>query len=155
MRKKERGITMNLSQEQKKKAALAASPQELLDLARAEEISMTREEAEEYFRRLHPPVGELADEELESVAGGGCGYDPSSFVPEVKQGDSVRSKSSASIFSSHNAQCSGRMFTALGNSYSYVYPGTGSRSERVNLKCQTCGKVIQLVAVYDLEKTDG
>ena len=45
-------------------------------------MELTKEQAEAYYNRLHRPVRELADEELDSVAGGGCGgseaEDPSS-----------------------------------------------------------------------------
>lgn len=33
---------------------------------------MTTEEAKTYFEQLHPVSGEMADEELDNVAGGGC-----------------------------------------------------------------------------------
>ena len=84
---------MDLSAEQGNKARLAKSPGELLALARAEGIPMTEEEARDHFARLHPPVGELADDELEAVAGGGCqpGYLGAGGQPppKFKEGDHV------------------------------------------------------------------
>lgn len=56
----------------KERAAACASAEELHALAAAEGIPMTQEEAHAYFVQLHPPVGELADEELDAVSGGGC-----------------------------------------------------------------------------------
>lgn len=51
------------------------SAEELLALAKKESIELTAEQAQEYFARLRPPVGELSDLELDAVAGGGCsGY---------------------------------------------------------------------------------
>ena len=72
---------MNLSQEQLRKVRAARSPQELGELARAEGVTLTPEEAQSYFATLHPPVGELADEELDAVSGGGCGGGKSQDVP--------------------------------------------------------------------------
>ncbi len=64
---------MEFSPELQKKAARAQSPAELLELAKGEGIELTPAEAEGLFGKLHPPAGELKDEELENVAGGGCG----------------------------------------------------------------------------------
>ena len=41
-------------------------------LAKENGIDITEEIANEYFGRLHPALGELSDEELDNVAGGGC-----------------------------------------------------------------------------------
>ena len=54
-------------------AAEAESAEALRALAAEHGISLTGEEARAYFAKLHPPVGELADDELEAVSGGGCG----------------------------------------------------------------------------------
>lgn len=42
-------------------------------LAAEQGITLTAEEARALFARLHSPAGELADEELDAVSGGGCG----------------------------------------------------------------------------------
>lgn len=55
------------------KAKNAHSAEELLILAEKENITLTKEQAEEYFARLNPTMGELADDELDAVSGGGCG----------------------------------------------------------------------------------
>ena len=62
---------MSLSKELLKKAKAAQSARELKELAKAEGMELTEQEAEKYFAELHK-AGELADEELDSVAGG-CG----------------------------------------------------------------------------------
>ncbi len=49
----------------------AGSPEELLSLAKEHDIELTPEQAEQYFEKLNKQ-GELEDDELESVAGGGC-----------------------------------------------------------------------------------
>ena len=60
---------MNYSNELIEKAKQSKSAEELLAMAKAENIEMTAEEAEKYFAELHK-TGELSDEELDNVAGG-------------------------------------------------------------------------------------
>ena len=60
---------MNISKELLEKAKTAKSAEELLAMAKAENIEMTAEEAAKYFAELHK-TGELSDEELDNVAGG-------------------------------------------------------------------------------------
>lgn len=48
------------------------SAEELLALAKADNMEMTAEQAERYFLYLNPSDGELCDEELDNVFGGGC-----------------------------------------------------------------------------------
>ena len=58
------------------KAKEAKSAEELLSLAKENAIELTGEQAKEYYDRLHT-TGELADDELDSVSGGGCRSVPS------------------------------------------------------------------------------
>ena len=60
-----------MDQELLKKAKEAKSAEELIALAKENDYEMSEEEAQAYFAHLHKS-GELADEELDSVAGGGC-----------------------------------------------------------------------------------
>ena len=60
-----------MNTELKKKAREAGSAEELLALAKENGKEITSEQAEEYYERLHA-AGELSDEELDNVAGGGC-----------------------------------------------------------------------------------
>ena len=62
---------MKLTKELMKKAKAAESAEELLELAKAEGVDATVEEAEKAFAELHT-AGELADEELDNVSGGWC-----------------------------------------------------------------------------------
>lgn len=55
-----------------KKARAAKDSAQLLELAKAEGYAMSQAEADALFAKLHASTGELADEELEAVAGGGC-----------------------------------------------------------------------------------
>lgn len=66
-------MNMEITLEQLVKIKEAKTSEELLALARTEGVSLTEAEANEYFTRLNPPVGELTDQELEDVSGGGCG----------------------------------------------------------------------------------
>ena len=60
---------MKYSKELIEKAKTAKTAEELLAMAKAENIEMTAEEAAKYFAELHK-TGELSDEELDNVAGG-------------------------------------------------------------------------------------
>lgn len=53
-----------------KKAVNAKSAEELLSLAKENGVELTEGEAETYFLKLNSKEGELADDELDSVAGG-------------------------------------------------------------------------------------
>ena len=77
---------MELTKELLAKAKEAQTAEELLALAKENGMELTKEQSEEYFTKLHH-TGELADEELDNVAGGGlwnptcphCGYDGDSL----------------------------------------------------------------------------
>ena len=62
---------MELSKELLEKAKEAKSAEELLTLAKENGAEITSEEAAAYFAQLNKS-GELSDEELDNVAGGGC-----------------------------------------------------------------------------------
>jgi predicted ribosomally synthesized peptide with nif11-like leader len=64
------------------KAEQAKSPEELLQMAQAEGITLTVKEAEDLFTRLDHN-GALSDDELENVAGGGCSDEKKPKRPEM------------------------------------------------------------------------
>ena len=66
---------MNVSKELLEKAKAAKSAEELLALAKNEGIELTAEQAAKAFAELNK-IGELSDEELDNVAGGGGGRPP-------------------------------------------------------------------------------
>ena len=68
---------MKVNKELLEKAKTAKSVEELLELAKEENIDMTEEEAAKVFVGLHKS-GEMSDDELDNVAGGGCGGDDNS-----------------------------------------------------------------------------
>ena len=66
---------MNISKELIEKAKTAKTAEELLAMAKAEKVELTEEEAAKAFAELNK-TGELSDEELDNVAGGGGGRPP-------------------------------------------------------------------------------
>ena len=65
----------NLTSEMIEKAKAAKSAEELLALAKENNVEMTADEAATCFAQLGPKSGELDDDDLDAVAGGagGCG----------------------------------------------------------------------------------
>lgn len=64
---------MQFTPEMMNKAKTAQSASELMHMAHESGMEMTADEAQKYFDMLHPAAGELSDEELDNVSGGGCG----------------------------------------------------------------------------------
>ena len=54
------------------KAKTVETAEELLELAKTNNVDLTAEEAATYFAQLNPKSGELDDDDLDSVAGGKC-----------------------------------------------------------------------------------
>ena len=62
----------NLTPEMIEKAKAAKSAEELLEIAKSNNIEITADEAATYFAQLNPKSGELDDDDLDNVAGGSC-----------------------------------------------------------------------------------
>ena len=62
----------NLTPEMIENAKSVNSAEELLALAKENNIEMTADEAATYFAQLNPKSGEINDDDLDSVAGGAC-----------------------------------------------------------------------------------
>jgi hypothetical protein len=62
----------NLTPEMIEKAKTVKSEDELLELAKASNVEMTADEAATYFAQLNPKSGEISDDDLDNVSGGGC-----------------------------------------------------------------------------------
>ena len=62
---------MNVSKELLEKAKTAKSAEELLAMSKAEGFELPEGEAKTVFSKLNK-TGELSDEELDNVSGGGC-----------------------------------------------------------------------------------
>ena len=78
---------MRFTNEIIEKVKTAKSAEELLAMAKAENIELTEEQAAKAFAELNK-TGELSDEELDNVSGG-CGrdYEPSGETPKFHVGD--------------------------------------------------------------------
>lgn len=73
----------NFNIEMIEKAKLAKSAEELLEVAKANGVEMTADEAKTYFAQLNPKGGELDDDDLDAVAGGAGGCNKSeNYVPD-------------------------------------------------------------------------
>ncbi len=70
-----------MNQELITKAKAAKSVEELLELAKASGVELSEEQAKEYFAKLNPTKGELSDDELDDVSGGGCGESKTKYCP--------------------------------------------------------------------------
>ena len=62
----------NFNQELLEKAKQTKSAEELLALAKENGVEMNEEQANAYFAQLHKASGEISDDELNNVSGGGC-----------------------------------------------------------------------------------
>ena len=62
----------NLTPEMIEKAKSVKTAEELYEIAKANGVEMTDDEAATYFAQLNPTSGELDDDDLDNVAGGAC-----------------------------------------------------------------------------------
>ena len=72
----------NLTPEMIEKAKAAKTAEELLDLAKENNVEMTADEAKTYFAQLGPKSGELDDDDLDNVAGGAGGCLGATELPD-------------------------------------------------------------------------
>ena len=80
----------NLTPEMIEKAKTAKNAEELLEIAKANGVEMTADEAATYFAQLNPKSGELDDDDLDAVAGGACADSNDNDNPAVGLGDTVQ-----------------------------------------------------------------
>ena len=80
---------MNISKELIEKAIQAKTAEELLEMAKAQHIELTEEQAAKAFAELNK-AGELSDEELDNVAGGCASPYQSGDTPLFNSGDRVK-----------------------------------------------------------------
>ena len=99
---------MNLTSEIMEKAKQAKSADALLTIAKENGMEMTEEEAKAYYAQLHPASGEIADDELENVAGGGCAAMGIATPYEnlVNVGSKVRLHWTENLSNSYSSKCS-------------------------------------------------
>lgn len=56
------------------KAKECKSADEIIALAEENGIELSEQQAKEYLAKLNPVNGEIADDELDNIAGGGCDF---------------------------------------------------------------------------------
>lgn len=56
------------------------SPEEIISLAKENNVEITAVQAEKYYKMIHPATEELAEDELNNVTGGGCGSSSDSSI---------------------------------------------------------------------------
>ena len=72
---KEQSTMTSLTNEMIAKARSAKSVEELIAIAKENNIELTDNEAKKYFAGLNPQSGELSEDELNNVSGGNHCYD--------------------------------------------------------------------------------
>ena len=99
------------------KAKSAESVEELLEIAKANNVEITAEDASAYFAQLNPRCGELNDDELDNVAGGGCSSTDNEGLaptePQLHAGQKVYLKEPGHTFGScycQNPTCASPVF---------------------------------------------
>jgi hypothetical protein len=106
------------------KAKAAKSAEELLALAKENNVELTEQEAKTYFEQLSAN-GALSDEELDLVSGGGCPKDESESEPVETQLDIDTIKEGDHVMAIDGTRCQ------CGNVYGVVV-------KRQNLLCVAC-----------------
>ena len=73
-----------MNEEMITKAKEANSVEELITLAKENGIELNEDDAKMYFEQLNAKKGELSDDELEDVAGGGCLGEEERYCPNCQ-----------------------------------------------------------------------
>ena len=116
----------NFNAEMIEKAKTVKSAEELLELAKANGVDLTADEAAAYFAQLNPKSGELDDDDLDAVAGGACADSNDNDNPAVGVGDTVQITSRAAC-----PDCGGKIGTV-----------SKKHSRGYFIKCKECEKQI-------------
>ena len=119
----------NLTPELIAKAKAAKSAEELLALAKANNVELTEEEAKTYFEQLNAN-GTVSDEELDAVVGGGsCPNNGEEEENTLSGGDRVKIP-----------RCTG-----CGSTTGYVAMPT-MMSGSLEVRCEKCKKIVGTTA---------
>ena len=117
----------NLTPELVEKAKAAKSAEELLELAKANDVEITEEEAKAYFDQLNSN-GSVSDEELDAVAGGASvGGVPLTPVFKLETGERIMLK--------NWKQCS--CGSKIG-----VCVAPGSSVLHATIRCESCCRIM-------------
>lgn len=113
------------------KAKAAKSAEELLALAKENNVEMTADEAATFFAQLNPKSGELNDDDLDNVAGGfGCE-------------DSIANDSGKLV-----CVTSGEFCSECGSKTGYI---TATGYVGVNILCDKCKTLIATIGECSYE----
>ncbi len=118
-----------MNEELLKKAEEAESVDALLSLAKENKIELSKEKAEKIFTRLHND-GELGEDELSSVSGGGCSK---LSVPKYAIGHYV--KINGSRYNDLLGLCDCKYNCWIVKGYNFDYIGR----RQYELACANCG----------------
>ncbi len=119
---------MKFTAEQLEKAKSVKTVEELIALAKEENIVLSDDEAQKFFDRLNKS-GELADCELSDVAGGGCDSDVYDWINKVD----VSYNPAIAMYMCPNCD-NGEQTLSY---YGYEYGDEGNYDK---YKCEKCGK---------------
>ena len=120
----------NLKPEIIEKAKAAKTAEELLGIAKENNVEMTADEAATYFAQLNPKSGELDDDDLDAVAGGACEkYDGNTDV-----GKTVR------VIGVTCSKCGGTTGTLEWSEYFHT----------LRIKCNTCKQMYGSTPSYEV-----
>ena len=112
----------NFNPELLEKAKQTKSVEELLALAKENGVEMSEAQAKAYYAQLHPVSGELSDDELDNVAGGGCAAGDGRLVVTL------------------GYKCSGFTCKNCGNN-DFKWILMGMSAETTLALCKNCGEV--------------
>lgn len=136
-----------------KKAKEAKNVEELLSLAEENKIELSREKAQEFFSQLHKE-GEIVDDELLSVSGGGCSEVEWVKGAKYKRGQIVKMRRSTSYGSSIGGgwcrYCALSDNAEIIDSSSYGYYGY----PYYKVRCTGCGYTVEAADPTELPNAE-
>ena len=106
----------NFDAEMIEKAKTVKSAEELLELAKANGVEMTEDEAATYFAQLNPKSDELSDDDLDNVSGG-CG---TQYTPKFAVGDHVLKRGLIVCDKKHPFTCSSYYWVVESINFQYA-----------------------------------
>ena len=135
-----------MSKELFNQAKKAKSIEELMKMAEENGIKMSEEQATEFFAKLSPKEGELSDDELDNVAGGGCKEEAGS-TPKFAIGDLVRSSNIRTCYDCRRAAGFPADFSAATWKIEWIqFPDADYNYEYMyHVRCVNCGMIEQHV----------
>ena len=113
------------------KAKTARSAEELLEIAKANGVEMTADEAATYFAQLNPKCGKLDDDDLDNVSGG-CG---TQYTPKFAVGDHVLERGLIVCDTKHPYTCSSYYWVVESINFQYA----DAHDIEYICQCPVCG----------------